>query len=146
MNLSSLSSSWLKGSWLNSLWLLIKFIYSEKATNFLRNLQLTFDYITYSQKLDEDFTKFCGLLRIYELYFRTPLLFVLFAFEPFGKRLAKPRTISYPIPGLRFAPVTIARDMTVLFFFFKGKSVKIYDQNNSNIKDDRFIYLELVQW
>ena len=26
------------------------------------------NYSTYSQKLGEDFTKFCGLLRIYELY------------------------------------------------------------------------------
>ena len=34
----------------------------------LRNLHLTFDYSTYSQKLGEDFAKFCGLLRIYELY------------------------------------------------------------------------------
>ena len=33
----------------------------------LRNLPLTFDYSTYSQKLGEDFEKFCGLLRIYEL-------------------------------------------------------------------------------
>ena len=35
--------------------------------NILRNLHLTFDYSTYSQKLGEDFAKFCGLLRIYEL-------------------------------------------------------------------------------
>ena len=34
----------------------------------LRNLHLTFDYSTYSQRLGEDFAKFCGLLRIYELY------------------------------------------------------------------------------
>ena len=33
----------------------------------LWNLHLTFDYSTYSQKLGEDFAKFCGLLRIYEL-------------------------------------------------------------------------------
>ena len=33
----------------------------------LRNLHLTFDYSTYSQKLGEDFAKFCGLLMIYEL-------------------------------------------------------------------------------
>ena len=36
--------------------------------NILRNLPLTFDYSTYSQKWGEDFAKFCGLLRIYELY------------------------------------------------------------------------------
>ena len=34
----------------------------------MRNLQLTFDYSTHSQKSGEDFAKFCGLLRIYELY------------------------------------------------------------------------------
>ena len=45
----------------------IKFIYSEKATKIVRNLPLTFDYSTYGQKLGEDFAKFCGLLRIYEL-------------------------------------------------------------------------------
>ena len=33
-----------------------------------QNLHLTFDYSTYNQKLGEDFAKFCGLLRIYELY------------------------------------------------------------------------------
>ena len=43
----------------------VQFIYSAKI---LRNLHLTFDYSTYSQKLGEDFTKFCGFLRIYELY------------------------------------------------------------------------------
>ena len=33
----------------------------------LRNLPPTFDCMYYSQKLGEDFAKFCGLLRIYEL-------------------------------------------------------------------------------
>ena len=33
----------------------------------MRNLHLTFDYSTDSQKLGEDFAKFCGLLRICEL-------------------------------------------------------------------------------
>ena len=46
----------------------LKFIYSEKATKILRNLPLTSDYSTYGQKLGEDFAKSCGLLRIYELY------------------------------------------------------------------------------
>ena len=46
---------------------IVKFIYSEKATKILRNLPLTFDYSTYSQKLGEDFAIFCGFLRIYEL-------------------------------------------------------------------------------
>ena len=40
-----------------------KFIYSEKTTKFCK----TFDYNTYSQKLGEDFAKFCGLFRIYEV-------------------------------------------------------------------------------
>ena len=39
-----------------------------KGHKILRNLHLTFDYSTYIQKLGEDFSKFCGLLRIYELY------------------------------------------------------------------------------
>ena len=47
--------------------LFVKFIYSEKATKILGNLPLTFDYSSYGQKLGEDFAKFCGLLRIYEL-------------------------------------------------------------------------------
>ena len=33
----------------------------------LRNLHLTFDCSTHSQYLGEDFARFCGLLRIYEL-------------------------------------------------------------------------------
>ena len=48
-------------------YLYLKFIYSEKATKILRNLPPTFDHSTYGQKLGEDFAKFCGLLRIYEL-------------------------------------------------------------------------------
>ena len=35
----------------------------------LRSLHLTFDCMYCSQKLGEDFSKFCGLLRIYELYY-----------------------------------------------------------------------------
>ena len=34
----------------------------------LRNFHLTFDFSTYSHKLGEEIAKFCGLLRIYELY------------------------------------------------------------------------------
>ena len=34
----------------------------------MRNLPLTFDCVYYSQKWWEDFAKFCGLVRIYELY------------------------------------------------------------------------------
>ena len=33
----------------------------------LQNLHLTFECMYCSQKLGEDFAKFCGLLRIYEL-------------------------------------------------------------------------------
>ena len=40
----------------------------------LQNLHLTFGYSTYSQKLGEDFLKFCGLLRIYELYYVITLI------------------------------------------------------------------------
>ena len=39
----------------------------RRGHKILRNLHLTFDYSTHSQKLDEDFAKFCGPLRIYEL-------------------------------------------------------------------------------
>ena len=45
--------------------LILKIIYSEKVTKFCEIF--TFDYSTYSQKIGEDFAKFCGLLRIYEL-------------------------------------------------------------------------------
>ena len=34
----------------------------------MRNLPLTFDCMYCSQKKGEDFARFCGLLRIYELY------------------------------------------------------------------------------
>ena len=40
-----------------------------KGHKILRNLHLTFDCIYCSQKLGEDFAKFCGLHKIYELYF-----------------------------------------------------------------------------
>ena len=43
-------------------------MYILRRPHNLQNLLLTFDYSTYSQKLGEDFAKFCGLLRIYELY------------------------------------------------------------------------------
>ena len=41
----------------------------------MRNFPLTFGYSRYSQKLGEDFAKFCGLLRIFELYFTYQILF-----------------------------------------------------------------------
>ena len=34
----------------------------------LRNLHLTFDWHYIGKKKGEDFAKFCGLLRVYELY------------------------------------------------------------------------------
>ena len=46
----------------------IKFIYSEKATKFLRNLHQLFDWQYIWQMIGGDITKFFGLLRIYELY------------------------------------------------------------------------------
>ena len=45
----------------------IKFIYSEKATKFLRNLHLFLTGTSTSQKKVEISQNFCGLLRIYEL-------------------------------------------------------------------------------
>ena len=44
------------------------FIYSEKATKFLRNLHLFLTGTSASQKKVEISQNFCGLLRIYELY------------------------------------------------------------------------------
>ena len=47
---------------------LVKFIYSEKATKFLRNLHLFLTGTSASQKKVEISQNFCGLLRIHELY------------------------------------------------------------------------------
>ena len=48
---------------------ILKFIYSEKATKFCEIFPfLLTTVLTYSQKEGEHFAKFCGLLRIYELY------------------------------------------------------------------------------
>ena len=44
----------------------------------LPNFPLTFDYSRYSQKQGEDFAKFCGLLRIYELYVEKPEILTIF--------------------------------------------------------------------
>ena len=46
----------------------LKFIYSEKATKFWRNLHRRFVLCSASQIYGGDFAKFCGLLRIYKLY------------------------------------------------------------------------------
>ena len=47
--------------------LYFKFHILWEGHKILWNLHLTVDYSTYSQNLGEDFAKFCGLLRIYEL-------------------------------------------------------------------------------
>ena len=48
---------------------ILKFIYSEKAT---KVCEISTNYLSYvctaSQIIGGDFAKFCGLLRIYELY------------------------------------------------------------------------------
>ena len=41
----------------------------------MRNLPLSFDCMYCSQKLGVDFAKFCGLLRIYELYITVKLCY-----------------------------------------------------------------------
>ena len=45
---------------------ILKFLFLEGHT-ILQNLHLTFDWHYIGQKQGEDFAKFCGLLRIYEL-------------------------------------------------------------------------------
>ena len=46
---------------------LVKFIYSEHAKN-LQNLHCRFDWHYVGQIYGGDIVRFCGLLRIYELY------------------------------------------------------------------------------
>ena len=50
---------------------LIKFIHSVKATKFceISTLLLTADWHYIGQKEGGDFAKFCGLLKMYDLYF-----------------------------------------------------------------------------
>ena len=47
---------------------LLKFIYSKKATNFCEISTLLLTVCTVVKKKGEDFAKICGLLRIHELY------------------------------------------------------------------------------
>ena len=48
---------------------LVKFIYSEKATNFFEISTVDLSYVrSNGQIYGVDFAKFCGPLRIYELY------------------------------------------------------------------------------
>ena len=47
---------------------MIKFIYSEKATKFCKIATVDFDWHYIEQIYSGDSLKFCGLLRIYELY------------------------------------------------------------------------------
>ena len=47
----------------------VKFIYSEKATKFCEISTVDLSYVcSASQIYGGDFAKFCGLLRMYELY------------------------------------------------------------------------------
>ena len=49
----------------------LQFIYSEKATKFCEILTILLSYaqtVKSKVRIGEDFAKFCGLLRIYELY------------------------------------------------------------------------------
>ena len=46
----------------------LKFTYSEKATKFCEIFPLFLTVCTVVKSKGEDFTKFCGLLRKYELY------------------------------------------------------------------------------
>ena len=58
----------------------LKFIYSEKATNFSEISTADLSYVSSNGQIyGGDFTKFCGLLRIYELYHKH--LFVIFRNE-----------------------------------------------------------------
>ena len=59
----------------------VKFIYSEKATIFLRNLHLFLTGTTTSQKKVEISQDFCGLLRIYELYLKQGYINFYFLFK-----------------------------------------------------------------
>ena len=54
--------------WSSHMWSINKVHIFCEGHKILRNLPLTFDSSTYSQKLGEDFAKLYGLLRIYELY------------------------------------------------------------------------------
>ena len=64
----------------------------------LRNLHLKFDYSTHSQILCGDFAKFCGLLRIYELYEQEwilmPWYLLLFLFSKENWRSVNLRIVS----------------------------------------------------
>ena len=59
----------------------LKFILSEKATKFCEIFTLLLTICTVVKSKVEDFAKFCGLLRIYEVYF--PRVFKL-QFSSFG--------------------------------------------------------------
>ena len=56
----------------------LQFIYSEKATKSLRNLHLVLTGTSISQKKGKVSQKFCGLLRIYELYRNLTAYYVYF--------------------------------------------------------------------
>ena len=52
----------------SSLKVLIKFIYSEKATNFCEIFPLLLSIVHTDKNKRKDFVTFCGLRRIYGLY------------------------------------------------------------------------------
>ena len=110
----------------------IKFIYSEKATKFCEIFPLTFDYSTYSQKLGEDFAKFCGLLRIYELY----ILSLFQIYQEFDKMIKK----FYCVIHTYLNPIFLKAFMLLLSFdnasllplSFRNMVEKILTRNDSN--------------
>ena len=48
----------------------LKFIYSDKATNFWEISTVDLSYVLSNSQIYGDFAKFCGVLRIYELYLK----------------------------------------------------------------------------
>ena len=100
----------------------VKFIYSEKVINTLWNPPLPFDYSTYSQTLVEDFAKLCGLLRIYELYFRSWNVTLKRLWPHFGSLFSQWENTNQPnncLASLRL------RSYFFLKFIFSKKATKI---------------------
>ena len=62
---------------------MIKFIYSEKATNFCEISTVDLSYVACNGQIYRgDFAKFCGLFRIYKLYKEEEILQVNEEFLP----------------------------------------------------------------
>ena len=79
-NILTYSGPWLQNPKNVSCWFQSKVHIFCEGRKILRNLHLTFDYSKYSQKLGEDFAKFCGLLRI---HIWTLTFFEIFSFQKF---------------------------------------------------------------